>query len=246
MKWNRGRMNHACIQHLRNELEASREEALRVLNGTRDERHTLDSGYPQDIGDLSVTNSSWDLLFERSRQERQLLQMIETALRRIYDRTFGECIACGGRINLKRLEAVPWTQYCLQCQDKLEHAESGESSKIDALQRPLGLMHLTKRSANYVTRILRNVVIIVCATALLLGTQTANARPSDSRHLVTKAPKAEINECSFCDTQDAIAPTKGPALAVPVVIGRASLTYELPYQIRPRESSHHNRAPPVI
>ena len=96
------------------------------------------------------------------------------------------------------------------------------------------------------TRILRTVVSIVCATALLLGTQSANARPSDSRHLMTKAPKAVVNECSLWDTQDAIAPTTGPALAVPVIIGRASLTYELPYQIRLQESSHHNRAPPVI
>lgn len=34
-----------------------------------------------------------------------------------------ECLACGGLIGLKRLEAVPWTEYCVACHDKLERGE---------------------------------------------------------------------------------------------------------------------------
>jgi hypothetical protein len=37
--------------------------------------------------------------------------------------SFGECLACGAWIGLKRLEAVPWTEYCVACQDKLERGE---------------------------------------------------------------------------------------------------------------------------
>ena len=32
----------------------------------------------------------------------------------------GECISCGKEINAKRLEAVPWTRHCIECQEKLE------------------------------------------------------------------------------------------------------------------------------
>ena len=32
----------------------------------------------------------------------------------------GECIHCGKEINAKRLDAVPWTRHCIECQEKLE------------------------------------------------------------------------------------------------------------------------------
>jgi RNA polymerase-binding transcription factor DksA len=55
-----------------------------------------------------------------------MLYLVETALDRIRDGNFGECRACGGLIGRKRLEAVPWTEYCVACQDKLEQLERGE------------------------------------------------------------------------------------------------------------------------
>ena len=33
---------------------------------------------------------------------------------------FRQCISCGEEINAKRLEAVPWTRHCIECQEKLE------------------------------------------------------------------------------------------------------------------------------
>ena len=51
---------------------------------------------------------------------RQLLQMVDGALARIREGSFGECISCGKEINAKRLEAVPWTRHCIECQEKLE------------------------------------------------------------------------------------------------------------------------------
>ena len=46
--------------------------------------------------------------------------MVDGALDRIREGTFGECIACGTEINPKRLEAVPWTRHCIECQEKVE------------------------------------------------------------------------------------------------------------------------------
>ena len=46
--------------------------------------------------------------------------MVESALARIREGSFGECINCGNEINAKRLEAVPWTRYCIACQEKIE------------------------------------------------------------------------------------------------------------------------------
>jgi len=52
-----------------------------------------------------------------------LLQMVENALVRIREGAFGECVNCGNEINPKRLEAVPWTRYCIDCQEKLEKGQ---------------------------------------------------------------------------------------------------------------------------
>ncbi|MGA7769618.1 MAG: TraR/DksA family transcriptional regulator [Candidatus Sulfotelmatobacter sp.] len=48
--------------------------------------------------------------------------MVEEALRRVHDGSFGQCLSCGNEINPKRLEAVPWTRYCIACQEKIERA----------------------------------------------------------------------------------------------------------------------------
>jgi DnaK suppressor protein len=54
--------------------------------------------------------------------------MIEAAPRRIAEGTFGLCAACGDDIPRKRLEALPWTDRCLRCQEIAEWEMKLESS----------------------------------------------------------------------------------------------------------------------
>ena len=35
----------------------------------------------------------------------------------------GKCLHCGKTIGLKRLEALPWTPYCIDCREKIENGE---------------------------------------------------------------------------------------------------------------------------
>ena len=51
---------------------------------------------------------------------RLALEHIRDALQRIEDGTFGRCVVDGEPIEKKRLEAVPWTPYCLKHQEQLE------------------------------------------------------------------------------------------------------------------------------
>lgn len=45
-----------------------------------------------------------------------LLQNVRNALARIDDGSFGICLQCEEEITPKRLAAVPWTSYCIICQ----------------------------------------------------------------------------------------------------------------------------------
>jgi DnaK suppressor protein len=52
------------------------------------------------------------------------LQQVRAALQRIEDGTFGYCIDCGKPIEPARLDAVPWTPYCREDQEKHDKLEA--------------------------------------------------------------------------------------------------------------------------
>lgn len=52
--------------------------------------------------------------------ERNQLDQVDAALRRIEEGSFGKCEACGNEIAKERLDAVPYTPYCIECAQKGE------------------------------------------------------------------------------------------------------------------------------
>jgi len=59
-------------------------------------------------------------VLQRTNKDQQLLQMVQSAIGRIRDGSFGQCSSCGNEIGEARLEAVPWTPYCIECQEAFE------------------------------------------------------------------------------------------------------------------------------
>ena len=53
-------------------------------------------------------------------RDSRLLREVMAALARIEDGSYGICDACEEEIKPKRLNAVPWTRYCLQCQESID------------------------------------------------------------------------------------------------------------------------------
>ena len=76
--------------------------------------------YGRDEGDRAQASQAQEMTWLRSSQQRGLLELVDAALQRIRDGSFGECQHCGGEVELKRLNAVPWTRHCLTCQELLE------------------------------------------------------------------------------------------------------------------------------
>ena len=73
-----------------------------------------------DTGDVSVADEAVSEDFTEAELDATVLQQVRDALRRIDDGTFGRCVVDGGPIEAKRLEAVPWTPYCLKHQTLLD------------------------------------------------------------------------------------------------------------------------------
>src|SRR5216684_6120228 len=54
----------------------------------------------------------------------ELLRNIEAALRRVEDGTFGTCANCEETIGRNRLVAVPWTPFCIRCQEVVDRGDT--------------------------------------------------------------------------------------------------------------------------
>ena len=54
------------------------------------------------------------------------LTMVQAALHRITEGTYGECLHCEEAIGLKRLNAVPWAKFCIICQEMIEKEQTPE------------------------------------------------------------------------------------------------------------------------
>jgi DnaK suppressor protein len=119
---------HVDIERIADRLTRRRQQIVEFLKRLDDETQELDTDSVQDIGDRSVLSISKESLFERNSQQRIVLRMVEAALARISDGAFGVCASCGDDISARRLEALPWTQYCLRCQEALEDEERCSSS----------------------------------------------------------------------------------------------------------------------
>jgi len=101
-------------------LESRAKELRHSIAETQSEGRIAQETHGRDEADRASRSHEKELLFRRSTQVRNLLRAIDSALGRIADGTFGDCINCGQEINAKRLEALPWTRYCITCQELLE------------------------------------------------------------------------------------------------------------------------------
>jgi DnaK suppressor protein len=64
-------------------------------------------------------------------RESAIRRNIELALIRINNHSFGACVHCRSEISRRRLEAVPWTPFCIRCQ---EAADRGDESVLESAE----------------------------------------------------------------------------------------------------------------
>jgi DnaK suppressor protein len=113
-------MQQGDVERLKQKLEFQRHETRQFLRRLEQDAHSLDAEATQDSADRCIISVSKESLFERSSQRRTVLGLIEAALKRIADGSFGICLGCGDEIQDPRLQALPWTQFCPRCQGELE------------------------------------------------------------------------------------------------------------------------------
>ena len=101
-------------------LRAKQRELLDSYQRDKAAGNALPDDGIQDLADKAASAYSKELNFSLSDTERNLLMLIEEAFNRVRDGSFGTCTNCGAEIGEKRLQAVPWTPFCIDCQELQE------------------------------------------------------------------------------------------------------------------------------
>jgi DnaK suppressor protein len=65
-----------------------------------------------------------ELVIRNLDRESKLLRQVKAALRRIAGGSYGPCLHCDEEIKPKRLDAVPWAEYCIRCQEAADRDQS--------------------------------------------------------------------------------------------------------------------------
>lgn len=111
------------LEYYKKKLQTRREELLKAIARSGQEGREADEDPTVDLADKAANSYTKEFLFGQTHNDRTLLGLVDEALARIREGTFGLCASCEQELQQKRLEAVPWTRYCIACQEKQEKGQ---------------------------------------------------------------------------------------------------------------------------
>src|ERR1700730_13497751 len=109
-----------ALLRLHSRLVARRDALRKALNGDLDSLRELASLTVGDQVDAAVDTANDEINSQLAEIESRELEQIERALQRIVKGVYGRCEFCGGKINEARLNALPYTKSCIDCQSENE------------------------------------------------------------------------------------------------------------------------------
>src|SRR5579864_2858812 len=117
------------LKKFRETLEAKQKELQQLVrnrDGIAIEKspHALDEVQGAAERELAIRNLD---------RESSLLRNVRAALGRIEAGSFGVCLYCEEDISPKRLAAVPWTAFCIQCQELADRSQGENADNLDEL-----------------------------------------------------------------------------------------------------------------
>jgi DnaK suppressor protein len=122
-------MSKSELQKYRTTLEARKAEIAASLRN-RDEiaiQKTADA-----IDEVQLAGER-ELAIRNLDRESVLLRQVRGALARVADGSYGTCMHCEEDISPKRLNAVPWTAFCIRCQEAADRHEFEPAESLQEL-----------------------------------------------------------------------------------------------------------------
>ncbi|MEE2987298.1 MAG: TraR/DksA family transcriptional regulator [Nitrospinota bacterium] len=108
------------VNKIREKLLQNRAELMKILQSSQ--------AIERDVGELSFSNEidlassleGREMMFQLSSRDRNEIKMLEKALFKIDRGLYGICESCAKKISMKRLQILPLSTLCIECQESLE------------------------------------------------------------------------------------------------------------------------------
>jgi DnaK suppressor protein len=104
-------------------LLEKRQALLQLVKAARDSEKEGTTKEAPDLGDRALSTVIRDLSYQLTVGEREILRRVDDALDRMEKGEYGACVACGKKVTLARLDAVPWARHCIECQELQDRGE---------------------------------------------------------------------------------------------------------------------------
>ncbi|MFC0117962.1 RNA polymerase-binding protein DksA [Pseudoalteromonas xiamenensis] len=115
-------MNEAQLAHFKQILEAWRNDLRNEVDRTKTHMQDEAANFPDPV-DRAAQEEEFSLELRARDRERKLIKKIEKTLQNIEDDDFGFCDSCGIEIGIRRLEARPTADQCVDCKTLAEIKE---------------------------------------------------------------------------------------------------------------------------
>jgi len=115
-------MNEAQQDHFRTILSNWRQELMEEVDRTKEHMQTELNNYA-DPNDRASQEEEFNLELRTRDRERKLLKKVEKTIDLIDKDDYGYCKACGVEIGIRRLEARPTADLCIDCKTLAEIKE---------------------------------------------------------------------------------------------------------------------------
>src|SRR3954463_2515895 len=110
-----------ALLRLHARLVARRDALRKALHGDLDSLRDYNSTFAVgDTVDAAVDSANEEISSQLAELESRELEQIEHALKRIVQGVYGRCEFCGGKIAEARVNALPYTNSCIDCQRENE------------------------------------------------------------------------------------------------------------------------------
>ena len=114
------------VAEFKKRLEAEERELLEGMVQHKKEARESVEQEVRDPMDQVVSSEGAEKEFQLATSDWRIIEEIRAALERIENGTYGFCLDCGRRIDSARLDAIPWTRYCAEDQDRHDRGPGGE------------------------------------------------------------------------------------------------------------------------
>jgi DnaK suppressor protein len=133
-----------ALLRLHKTLQARRGAILKKLSDELDHLRNYRAGEAGDSADAAFEAGSDDMASQLAELDSRELSQIERALARLKQGTYGLCEICQNKIPIGRLNALPYTTLCIDCQREMEkypdwpeHHQAGDWGKVYDAATPL-------------------------------------------------------------------------------------------------------------